>query len=571
MMGWTLRIGAVLFTLSLSLPWPGPAGAQPANTPWAMFQQNLLNTGRSPMLGPRFPAGTPSTAEVKKWNAPDKIKMYPVLDSDGTIYVGMGFVFCAINPDMTKKWCTRLGADVSSSAAAIDRAGFIYVGDRDNSLTKFDRRGRIVWKFNHGFEGDVWASPKLLRDGTLVYAHDQTTDGIGVVTALNPADGSRKWFHVTGKGIRESPAVDASDNIYFSASSSILIYTDTGDLRWEVPVGHAGLSAPVIDTQRSVLYVGSTGGLVAIDVANVATTPPHVLWTTSNIIGKAGQPVLGTDGTLYLGSRLLKAKRLYAVDPDGNARLLYGPVQIEAAEPLRPILGADNVIYVGFGGRVYAFTSDGVALWHFDTANQIIDFFAIGKVAGKATLYAGSNDWKLYAITESGGATAGELLGNGGLEVDEDGDGVPDGWTVQADDNDHLVCDPAKVHSGSCAFRFKGDASAQGDSLKQVAVHDGDAGDVIKLKLFARAKNVAVGTAKIVLTVRDTTSGVEEKVVLHVPSGTYDYQKLSVSHTVGSSNAALDVYDRVIVTVKMSGGPGSQLYIDDAGLVVSPP
>lgn len=401
----TFPIGAALSTLALSLCSTGPTGAQPADTPWAMFQHDLLNTGRSPLLGPRFDAGTPSTEEVKKWNGPDKIKMYPVLDSDGTVYVGMGFVFCAINPDMTKKWCTRLGADVSSSAAALDRAGYIYVGDRDNSMTKFDRCGKIIWKFNHGFEGDVWASPKILRDGTVVYAHDQTTDGIGVVTALNPADGSRKWFHVTGKGIRESPAVDASDNIYFSASSSILIYAANGDLLWEVPIGSGGLSAPVIDTQRSVLYVGSTAGLIAVNVSDMATTRPQVKWTFTTT-GKAGQPVLASDGVLFIGSRLTKDKHLYAVGPGGHQRWHYGPVQIEADEPLRPILGSDNVVYVGLGGRVHAFSPAGVKLWTFATTNQIIDFFAIGKVAGKATLYAGSNDWKLYAITEKGGATA---------------------------------------------------------------------------------------------------------------------------------------------------------------------
>jgi hypothetical protein len=45
--------------------------------------------------------------------------MFPVLGADGTIYVGLGFSFCAIKPDMTTKWCTKLRADVSGSAAAV--------------------------------------------------------------------------------------------------------------------------------------------------------------------------------------------------------------------------------------------------------------------------------------------------------------------------------------------------------------------------------------------------------------------------------------------------------------------
>ena len=75
----------------------------------------------------------------------DKIKMFPAVGPDGAIYVGMGWQFCAINPldvtnpdspMFTQRWCHPTNADVSASGAAVDKDGYVYFGDRDNSIYK---------------------------------------------------------------------------------------------------------------------------------------------------------------------------------------------------------------------------------------------------------------------------------------------------------------------------------------------------------------------------------------------------------------------------------------------------
>ena len=96
-------------------------------------------------------AGSPAASDVQKWLAVDKIKMSPVVGQMALFMSAWGFASCAVNPNMTQKWCTPLHADVSASAAAIgknppndpDGPGYtIFIGDRDNTVTAFYRTGR---------------------------------------------------------------------------------------------------------------------------------------------------------------------------------------------------------------------------------------------------------------------------------------------------------------------------------------------------------------------------------------------------------------------------------------------
>ena len=128
-----------------------------------------------------------------------------------------------------------------------------------------------------------------------------------------------------------------------------------------------------------------------------------------------------------------------------------------------------------------------------------------------------------------------------------------------------------KAHSGTCAFRFKGDGEPGADVLKQVIAHNGAAGDTLDLRLFVRAKNLAPGDARVVLTVRNTSTGQMEKAGLSLPAGTYGYQKLSLAHVVGSVRPSLAVYDQIVVKIRMNGPVGSKVFVDDVSVFVSTP
>jgi len=304
-----LRTAASALTAAaVLLSMPELAAAQLANTPWPVSQHDVRHTGQSLLVGPLFPSGTPAPENVKKWQGFDKIKMSPVLGADGTVYVGLGFSFCAIT-DMATKWCTRLRADVSGSAAAVQApniaykgvvyAGTIYVGDRDNTLTAFDPDGNILWRYNNGFEGDIWSSPVIGTNGTIYYAHTQTFQGTGVFTALNP-DGTLKWNYVIGWPVTSAPAIDPSGFIYLPASDGVLHkFQDNGTFTtrlWKAQIGTKITASPVIGPDGTI-YVGSTNGLSAI-----RPTDGAILWNfPAGIVDQT--PALGSDGTVYFGAK----------------------------------------------------------------------------------------------------------------------------------------------------------------------------------------------------------------------------------------------------------------------------
>jgi hypothetical protein len=122
-----------LLAASAALLAPTPsAGAGLADSPWPMLQGDPRHSGQSPLLGPHFQSGAPSPGDVVKWTGFDKVKSSPTIAPDGTIYVGVGWSVCAINPQvvngaLTERWCRRLVGDASPSSAVISDDGTISV------------------------------------------------------------------------------------------------------------------------------------------------------------------------------------------------------------------------------------------------------------------------------------------------------------------------------------------------------------------------------------------------------------------------------------------------------------
>ncbi len=133
---------------------------------------------------------------------------------------------------------------------------------------------------------------------------------------------------------------------------------------------------------------------------NTGTSPyngPHIsndVWTytTGDLI--RGQPAIGSDGTLYLGSY---DKKLYAFNPDGSVKWRYttGNQIVGSAA-----IGSDGILYIGsYDTKLYAFNPDGTLNWSYTTGNRIFGSPAIGS---DGTVYVGSRDKNLYALNPDG-------------------------------------------------------------------------------------------------------------------------------------------------------------------------
>ncbi|BDZ67493.1 PQQ-binding-like beta-propeller repeat protein [Methanobacterium ferruginis] len=139
------------------------------------------------------------------------------------------------------------------------------------------------------------------------------------------------------------------------------------------------------------------------DVANTGQsdyTGPDVnttLWnyTTGGTISGMSSPVIGADGTIYIGS---SDDNLYALNPDGTVKWTY-----TAGGSINGLsIGVDGTIYAvtsDSDNRIYALNPDGTLKWNYKVRGNIPGTPTVGS---DGTIYFGSTDGNLYALYNNG-------------------------------------------------------------------------------------------------------------------------------------------------------------------------
>jgi len=161
----------------------------------------------------------------------------------------------------------------------------------------------------------------------------------------------------------------------------------TNSTIWNYNTGTIRYVSPVIGADGTI-YIGSYG-----DKKFYALNPDGTLKWTYNTGSKIyDSAAIGKDGTIYIGSA---DKNLYALNPDGTLKWTYttGSYVYGSAA-----IGADGTIYIGNADKkLYAINPDGTLKWTYDTGYTISGSVAIG---ADGTIYVGSN--KLYALNPDG-------------------------------------------------------------------------------------------------------------------------------------------------------------------------
>jgi len=410
-----------------------------------------------------------------KWSFPTRssILRSAVLATDGTIYVGdVDGNLYAINPDGTHKWVVETKGRIWSHPT-IGRDGTLFLITRSGSteapgkLHAISPDGIEKWVFALGPGGEIYNSPAIGDDGTIYVTSED-----GKLHAIT-YDGRERWTFDAGGRSTSSPAVANDDTIYFGSwDRGLCAVASDGTLKWRFTVENEIYSSPaigsngtvyILDTDQVLYALGSTGKLkwrfetngmgapVTIGADGTIYIAPgdHLLaldlhgnlkwrFTWGDIPeGWAGlqldsSPVIGPDGVIYIAAMngmlyaIGEASTEETIDLTGLANSPWpmyrhdlqhmgrssnkGPDHPEVkwyfasglySEVISsPAIAADGTIYVGSTDHnLYAISPNGTERWYFTTGAEIVSSPAI---ASDSTIYVGSSDGNLYAIDPDG-------------------------------------------------------------------------------------------------------------------------------------------------------------------------
>jgi outer membrane protein assembly factor BamB len=172
---------------------------------------------------------------------------------------------------------------------------------------------------------------------------------------------------------------------------------DTPILKWIFPTGDKIYGSPVIGDDGTI-YIGTHGRYSTTTGSKLFAIYPNGTerwqWNPGHFIDST--PAVAQDGTLYVGCW---DKSLYAVQPNGT-------VKWEFSDPdgsfvyTSPAIAPDGTVYIGNdNNKLYAINPDGTQKWSYKTNGAIRSSPAVG---ADGTVYIGSHDKKLYAINPDG-------------------------------------------------------------------------------------------------------------------------------------------------------------------------
>ncbi len=310
------------------------------------------------------------------------------------------FVFCPID----------VKAQSENSAWPMFHGSAQHGGQSPYDTSRID--GTLLWTFET--EDGIEAGPVIGADGTIyVASHD------GYLYAVNP-DCSEKWCFSAGeqfwdsnyggqyKSMMATPAIDDDGTIYvYSSDHHLIAVNSSGTEKWRYHIVWMPdfWSSPVIGADGTI-YIGSARDDETDFIAGLyAINPDGTLkWIHDEGTGVTTPPTIGSDGTIYIGAAtpsLDKSQedtgKILAISPNGEQMWRFDvELWVEGASTVGP----DGAIYAGTKeGDIYAISPQGQEIWKFSTGDGVSASPAIGS---DGTIYVGSWDCYFYAISPNG-------------------------------------------------------------------------------------------------------------------------------------------------------------------------
>lgn len=290
---WSLDIGGKIWTS----PAVGPDGAVYVGSDADRLVAVDPATGRERW---RFVTTQPpdkgDVNEDGRWD----VDTSPLVAADGTILFGCHTFLFALRRDGTLGWRFPAGTGRRKifSSPALGRDGTIYFGTQGREFFALSPEGKALWSLGTG--GDNDGTPAVGDDDTIFFGSDD-----GKLRAVAPG-GALRWVADLGGPIRTPVAVGSDGTVLASAYGSVpflaALDARTGAERWRFAIepgegSYYGIqSGALIDAEGYVYFGGRDHFVYCLAPGG------KLLWRheTGNQVDSG--PVLGPDGTLYVGS-----------------------------------------------------------------------------------------------------------------------------------------------------------------------------------------------------------------------------------------------------------------------------
>ncbi len=236
------------------------------------------------------------------------------------------------------------------------------------------------------------------------FRRDSRNTGDSPIPAVYQGD--QPWSFQTGKGIFNTPVIDAQGTVYIgSADHYMYALNPDGSLQWSYLTGGIIDSAGALgqfDPQKGyapLTFISGDGYMYHFRTDGGIPDPAQrLLWKYQAALRPGvsynrwfeGNVAIGPDGTLYAGNTNFN---YYAIHPDGTLKWTY---TTGANDWSQSAFAEDGTIYWGsLDTYIRAVSPDGRELWRDMTLGFVAASAAVGS---DGTLYMGSFDSNLYAL-----------------------------------------------------------------------------------------------------------------------------------------------------------------------------
>jgi sugar lactone lactonase YvrE len=209
------------------------------------------------------------------------------------------------------------------------------------------------------------------------------------VLRIHP-DGHYETIFTMDRSMTNSPAVTAGGSIVLAPESGTVYEIDAnGTLLWKYTTGeYMSVEASPVIGRDGTIYVGGRS-LWAFTAAG------SVKWTLPMVGYVAAPTAIASDGTLYTADA---AGNLYSIDPKGSIEWSVGGLVQAGALAL-----GDGVIYVNSHDNVLSAVGlDGRLLWRHRIATFVVDVAPSPGLGQDGTIYAVGGYGRVVALTPAG-------------------------------------------------------------------------------------------------------------------------------------------------------------------------